>query len=117
MAIASGRLLGMPVALSRVSTFDKGRKMSTSFVRFGRALSGLSGCLLAVALIGCGPTLVWVRPGAEPGQSDQQLAACTLQSEQTFYSTDEGSDSRDARTGRWTKLCMRANGWRQQEVY
>ncbi len=69
---------------------------------------------LLLATSGCAQPLAWVRAGADAGQTDQQLAACTLQAEQAAYSSEESSEARVARSTRWTNLCMRANGWHQE---
>ena len=65
---------------------------------------------------GCTPTLQWVKPGAEPGSSDQQQASCALQAETSYMSSEESVEARTSRIARWTSLCMRASGFRQQEV-
>lgn len=65
--------------------------------------------------LGCAPNLVWVHPSLDRSASDQQLAACRLQAEQSFYSSEESSEDRSARLSRWTALCMKANGWHQEE--
>ena len=65
---------------------------------------------------GCTVTQQWVKAGAEPGYADQQQAACTLQSETSYMSSEESEEARASRIARWVSLCMRANGWRQQEV-
>lgn len=71
---------------------------------------------LACALGGCAPTLQWVKPGVEQTDEDQQKAACALQAETTYISSEELPEARASRIDHWTNLCMRANGWRQQEV-
>ena len=75
----------------------------------------LFGSVLASFGQGCAPNLVWVQTGLDRSVAVQQLAACRLQAEQSFYSSEEGSEERSARLSRWTDLCMKANGWRQEE--
>lgn len=75
----------------------------------------LLGCVFASFGQGCAPNLVWVQTGLDRSAAAQQLAACRLQAEQSFYSSEEGSEERSARLSRWTELCMKANGWHQEE--
>lgn len=81
-------------------------------------VSRLAGVFMVYALLcgGCTPNLAWVKTGMEPGSADQQQAACTLQAETTYISSEESAEARSGRVARWTSLCMRANGWHQQEV-
>ncbi|PSM32075.1 hypothetical protein BVG81_002045 [Haliangium sp. UPWRP_2] len=68
-----------------------------------------------LAGMGCAPNLVWVHASLERSASEPQLAACKLQAEQAFFYSEESSEDRNARITRWTSLCMKANGWRQEE--
>ncbi len=70
----------------------------------------------SLGLGGCSPTLQWVKPGVEQTYEDQQKAACALQAETTYISSEELPEARASRIENWTNLCMRANGWLQQEV-
>lgn len=75
-----------------------------------------SGLAYALLYGGCTPTLAWVKTGSEPGSAEQQQAACTLQAETSYIWSEESAEARTSRVARWTSLCMRANGWHQQEV-
>jgi hypothetical protein len=85
------------------------QRIPTSFRTF------LFGCVVASFGQGCAPNLIWVQPGLDRSAAGQQLAACRLQAEQSFYSSEEDSEARSSRLSRWTDLCMKANGWRQEE--
>ena len=74
------------------------------------------GLACALGSGGCAPTLQWVKPGVEQTYEDQQKAACALQAETSYISSEELPEARASRIGHWTDLCMRANGWHQQEV-
>ena len=74
------------------------------------------GFVYPILISGCTPTLQWVKPDAEPGLADQQQAACALQAETGYMSSEESAEARASRIARWTSLCMRASGFRQQEV-
>ena len=77
-------------------------------------------CVLSIAypilISACTPTFQWVKPETEPGIASQQEAACTLQAETTYISSEEAAEARASRIAHWTSLCMRANGYRRQEV-
>ena len=74
------------------------------------------GFVYPLFISGCSPTLQWVRTEAETGGSDQQQAACALQAEQSYLSSEESAEARASRLARWTSLCMKASGFKQQEV-
>lgn len=74
------------------------------------------GVVCPIFMSSCTPTLTWVKPGAEPGSADQQQATCALQAETSYINSDESAEARAARIAKWTSLCMRASGFKQQEV-
>jgi hypothetical protein len=73
------------------------------------------GLTILLVIGGCSSVGPWVKPGAEPGQVDQQLAVCTLVAESVRYDSDEPSEARKSRIAHFVSLCMRANGWHQQD--
>lgn len=65
---------------------------------------------------GCGAAYTWVKPGADPGEKDQQLAACQLEAEKQSAALQDSKEVREARVPHWTELCMRSNGWQKTEA-
>jgi hypothetical protein len=65
---------------------------------------------------GCAATYVWTKPGEDDQQAEQMRAACTLEAEHSYLPGEDSKEARVARIERWVSLCMRASGWRKQEI-